>query len=275
MRRCEPGFVLEPADEGLRVGDPSTHVDRPREPPLVQPPAGLGIARDVRGSPPPRRRRGCVEAHLLDHRPRGVCVGRELAAGSERVDEHAPSVGQVEQLAQVDVPVALPGPGDLLSGLDDVADANERVDVLVAEVRDVDQPAHAVRCGVRDLASFDRVHAVRAPGRRATAGQVVTDGDVDAVVVDGAELVVSARVEEGAADRVLAVERQHRPPPPLVVVALSDLEPSWNTRHSRRSSLSSVAVRTLGSPEQMFATSSREVDRARAAARIRSGACWS
>ena len=101
--------------------------------------------------------------------------------------------------------------------------------MFVAEVGDVDQSPYAVRRCAGDPAPLDCVHAVGSPGRRATVGADRTDGDVDAVVVDRAQLVVSARVEEGAADRVLRLSGE-RPAPPLVVVALSDLEASLNIR---------------------------------------------
>src|SRR5687767_3889892 len=58
----KPGFVLEPADEGLRVGDSGANVDRSREPLLVEPTTGLGIARDVHGTAFPGGCRGRVEA---------------------------------------------------------------------------------------------------------------------------------------------------------------------------------------------------------------------
>ena len=147
-----------------------------------------------------------------------VDVGPQLPARAQRVDEDAAAVREVDELAQVDVPVALPRPRDLLAGLDDVARPDEHVDVLVAEVRDVDEPARAGSRRPEDATALDRVHAMRAPGRRAAPGDVVADGDVDAVVVDAALLVVGAWVEERPADRVLTVEGADGPPPPLVVI---------------------------------------------------------
>jgi hypothetical protein len=76
------------------------------------------------------------------------------------------------------------------------------------------------RRGLLDDPAFDRVDAVRPAGRCAALGPVVADGDVDAGVVDGTELRVRPRIEEGAADRVLAVVRPDRPAAKRVVVAL-------------------------------------------------------
>ena len=137
------------------------------------------------------------------------------------------------------MPIASPSPGDLLPRLHKITHANERVDVFVAEVSDVDESPYTVGRCAGDLASLDCVHAMCTARWRTAVGPIVADGDVDAVVEDGAKLVMRARVQEGAADRMLPVERQDRPAPPLVVVALSGLEASWHIRHGRF--LSSVA----------------------------------
>ncbi len=87
-------------------------------------------------------------------------------------------------------------------------------------------------CRLVHAASLDRVDAMRPPGRRALLRPVIAHRHVDALVVDGAAPTVGPRIEEGAANWMLALERQHRPSAPRVVVRLQRLKPTWNTlRH--------------------------------------------
>ena len=175
-----------------------------------------------------------MEAHLLDHRRGGVAVGPELAPAAQRVHHQSAPVGAKDELAQVDVPASIGRPPDQLTGRDDVADPDERVDVLVAEVAGVDEPAGAARSRRGDAAALDRVHPVCPAGRRAATPDVVANADVDAVVVDRAAARVGPRVEKRATDRVLPVQRQDRPAAPVVVVRLAHLELTRDTRRHAR-----------------------------------------
>ena len=130
------------------------------------------------------------------------------------------------------MPVALERPADVLAGRDDLAGLHDRVDVPVAEVPDAREPTGATRSRQEHGPTLDGVDPVRSAGRRTLFGPVVAHRDVDAVVVDRAELGVGSRVQERAADRMLAVERLDRPAAPRVVVDLRDVQlPGNPLRH--------------------------------------------
>jgi hypothetical protein len=168
-------------------------------------------------------RRGSV-----DERP-------ELPARPQRVDEDRLVVLREDPLADVDVPGVEAAPADQVARVDLVADLDERIDVLVAEVPDVDEPADSVWGGADDLAALDRVHAVGSPGRCARLGAVVAHGDVDPVVVDRPQFGVGPRVHEGAADRVRLVHGRDRPAAVVVVVRLVDVQLARHGRHALHS----------------------------------------
>ena len=98
-------------------------------------------------------------------------------------------------------------------------------------------------------AALDRIHAVRSPARRAALGPVVAHRHVDALVVDGSPFAIGARIEERSPDRMLPVQRQHRPSSVGVVVALEGLEPPGIRCATTGLSLSLTASRaTVRSP---------------------------
>ena len=73
-------------------------------------------ARDARLRPPcPARSRRRVEANLADLGRRPVDERMQLPSRAERVDDDR-RTGREDELAQVDVPPALPRPADVLSG---------------------------------------------------------------------------------------------------------------------------------------------------------------
>jgi hypothetical protein len=73
-------------------------------------------------------------------------------------------------------------------------------------------------------------------------------------VVDGATPRVGPRIEEGAADRVLPVEREDRPASPVVVPRLADVE---LPRNSWRHAADYLTVRPLIVPNVNVAVVSR------------------
>src|SRR4029453_1590759 len=101
---------------------------------------------DVRRPPAPARRRRGVEADLVNH---GVCaihVRTELPSAPQRVDDEAPAAPGEDELTQVDVPVALPRPADVLACTNALAGRDERFDVAVTEMPDASEPTHAAGC---------------------------------------------------------------------------------------------------------------------------------
>ncbi len=164
----------------------------------------------------------------MNHRLRAIHVRAELPAAPKRVDDEPPAVPGEDELTEVDVPVALPRPADVLACTNGLAGLDERVDMAVTEMPDAGEPADAAGCRLVYAAPLDRVDAMRPPGRRAPLRPVVAHRHVDALVVDRAAPAVGPRIEERAADRMLPLERQHRPAAPRVVVALERLKPAWN-----------------------------------------------
>ena len=221
MVRCsQVGELLEPADERLRIAHADADVDATEERITVEAPTRrrqTGNA-GARASPPGRRRRS-VEADLPDRGSRPIHVWVQLPATPQRVDED-PCLAGEDELAQVDVPVARTRPADVLARYDRLTRQDERVDVAVPEVADVGVAAHAVRRGEEHGPALDCVHAMCPPGRRPTLRPVVADGDVHALVVNGAALGVWTGVEKRAPDRVLSVARADRPAAVRVVVRL-------------------------------------------------------
>lgn len=133
----------------------------------------------------------------------------------------------------MDVPGRQPGPANHLPGEDPLSGSHSRIDVPVAKMAEVNVTANAGRGRLLDHASLDRVDPMRTPAGGATLAQLVVDGDVDSLVVDRAVLVVGARVEERAADRMLAPNGCDRPAEVAIVVALSSCQFSgWIRRHS-------------------------------------------
>ena len=164
--RSQPRQVLEKADERLRVVEVHAHVHLPRERRLVQPRAGLRKRCDGGlGAPRPGRLRRRVVADLVDLRRGRVDVRPELPARPQRVHEDRVVAGGKDPFADVDVPGVEAAPADQVARVDLVPDLDECVHVLVAEVPDVDEPPDSVWRGAPNLATFDRVHAMRPPGR--------------------------------------------------------------------------------------------------------------
>ena len=130
----------------------------------------------------------------------------------------------------MDVPGRQPGPADHLPGEDPLSGPHTRIDVPVAEMTEVDVTANPGRGRFLDYASLDRVDPVGARAGGTPLGLLVVDGDVDSLVVDGAVSVVGARVEEGAANRVLALNWRDRPAEVVVIVALSSCQFSGRIR---------------------------------------------
>jgi hypothetical protein len=98
---------------------------------------------------------------------------------------------------------------------------------------DASEPTDAAGCRLVYATPLDRVDAMRPPAWRAPLRAVVAHRHVDALVVDGTAATVGSRIQERAADRMLALERQHRPSAPRVVVRLQRLKPTWNPlRHN-------------------------------------------
>ena len=112
------------------------------------------------------------------------------------------------------MPVALARPADVLPRRDGLAGLHDRVDVPVSEVTDTREATCATRGREEHGPALDREDAVRPSGRRASLGPVVAHRDVDAVVVDRAEVGVGTRIEERAANRMLSVQRLDRPAAP-------------------------------------------------------------
>ena len=183
-----------------------------------------GSSATFASAPRPVRLRRRVVADLVDLGRRLVDVRPELPARPQRVDEDPVAAGRKDPFADVDVPGVAAPPADEVARVDLVPDPDERVDVLVAEVADVDEPPVSVRRRADDLAALDRVDAVSPARRRARLGTVVAHCDVDAVVVDRAQLRIRAGVHERAADRVRLVHGRDRPATVGVVVRLGRLE---------------------------------------------------
>src|SRR5215211_9161052 len=105
--------------------------------------------------------------------------------------------------------------------------------MAVTEVPDAGEPANATGCRLVHAAPLDRVDAMRPPGRRALLRAIIAHRHVNALMENRAAATVGPRVEEGAANWVLPLERQHRPAAPAIVVALERLKPAWSAlRHS-------------------------------------------
>ena len=136
--------------------------------------------------------------------------GLSFPPGPERIDQQPPAVAGEEELGQVNVPGALRRPADELAGPHSIAFLHARVDVAVAEVADADVPAYALRGRLLDDAALDREDAVCPAGGRAGLGLVVPDRDVDASVVDRAQIRVGPRVEKRAADGMLLMLGRRR-----------------------------------------------------------------
>jgi hypothetical protein len=86
--------------------------------------------------------------------------------------------------------------------------------------------------------TFERVHAMAEACGRASLRMPVVDIDVDPEVVAGESVLVrAAGIEEGAADRVLPVERTHGPAAERVDVAVTEV------RRQRTGDLRAVSVR--------------------------------
>ena len=133
----------------------------------------------------------------------------------------------------MDVPGRQPGPANHLPGEDPLSGSHGRIDVPVAEMAEVNVAANPTWRRFLDHASLDRIDPMRTRARGATLGLFVVDSDVDSLVVDRAVLVVGARVEEGAPNRVLAPNGCDRPAEVAIVVALSSCQFSgWIRRHS-------------------------------------------
>ena len=145
--------------------------------------------------------------------------GQILPAAVERVDGNpslAVAAGE-NPLRQMEMPLAGERPAEHVPGPDGLTLRDDGVDVAVAEMAEPDDRL-AGSCVARDppdLAALERVDTVRPAGRRAPSGPVVAHGDVDAVVV----VLLRPRIEERAANRMLAVSRRDRPAPVVVVVA--------------------------------------------------------
>ena len=180
MVRCgKPRQLLEPPDERLRVAHPDPHVDLADEPIAGESRPCLRQARDARRRPSrPGRSRGYIEAKLANLRPRLVDVRPHLPTGTKRVDHDRPSARE-DELAQVDVPVALARPADVLARRNGLAGLHDRIDVPVAEVADARKATRATWSGEEHGAALDGEHPVRPAGRRTLLGPVVAHGDVD------------------------------------------------------------------------------------------------
>ena len=172
-----------------------------------------------------------MEANLADVRRGGVDVRIELPARAKRVDGHLPARRE-DELAQVDVPVPLARPADVRARGNDLSRQDDGVDVPVAEVADMCEAARAVRRREVHGPTLDGEDTMRSAIRRAGLRAVVAHRDVDAVVIDRAELGIGSRIEERPANRVLLVERPHGPASPRVVVHLGEVElPGNPLRH--------------------------------------------
>jgi hypothetical protein len=109
------------------------------------------------------------------------------------------------------VPGRQPGPANHLPGDDALSRPDGRIHVAVAEVTEVNVPANPGWSRLRHDAPFDRVDPVRPAAGGAALRLIVADGDIDALVIDRAVLVVRARVEKRAPDRMLPANRSDRP----------------------------------------------------------------
>ena len=166
------GRSCEPADERLRVVEVHAHVHLPRERRLVQPGACLGKQRDGGlGAPRPGRLGRRVVADLVDLRRGRVDVRPELPARPQRVHEDRVVAGRKDPFADVDVPGVEAAPADQVARVDLVPDLDERVDVLVAEVADVDEPPDSVwRGAARPRRPRSRTRGASAPAGRPPRG---------------------------------------------------------------------------------------------------------
>src|SRR3970040_1261739 len=165
-----PGAKWLPAGRSISCSARDTSRRR-TTPPLWQVAIGRGTreASDagVRAPPPGRSRRG-VEANLANRGSRPVDVWVQLPLAAEGVDGELPAAAREHELAQVDVPVPLTRPADVLAGREDLAPQDERVDVPVPEVADACEAPDTAGRRQENWASLHGVYAVRASRRRAT-----------------------------------------------------------------------------------------------------------
>ena len=124
----------------------------------------------------------------------------------------------------MDVPVAVARPADLLSRSHRLASRDDRIDVAVAEMGGVHEPAGASRGRKQHGAALDGKDTVRPVRGRARLRAVILHRDVHPIVVDRALVGVRTRVEERSANRVLPILRPDRPPAERVVVHLDEVE---------------------------------------------------
>jgi hypothetical protein len=184
--RREPGQFLEPADERLWVVHPDAHVDAPEQALTRKPRPRRRQARDARRrTPSPRWHGRRVEANLMDLRSRRVRVGTQLSARAQRIHDER-RLTREDEFAQVEMPIVLAAPADVLSRDDRLPRLHQRVDVAIAEVADPCEAARAARCRQEHRPALDRVHAVRSSRRRSPFRSVISHRDVDPVVVDRA-----------------------------------------------------------------------------------------
>jgi hypothetical protein len=144
----------------------------------------------------PTRRRGRVVADPLNVRPGLVDVRLDLAAGAQRVHPVMSPIRCDDAFAQVQVPGTQPRPTDRLTRFDKLARFHERVDVLVAEMPDVDQAANTGPGRGGDAPALDRVHAMRPSTRRVVLRNIVADGNVEAIVINRSQRGVRPGIEE-------------------------------------------------------------------------------
>src|SRR4029453_13946653 len=130
-------------EQPLRVASPPGDIDAAQHVGPIEGPPSLREPGDVRRPPAPARRRGRVEADLVDH---GVCaihVRTELPSAPQGVDDEPPAAPGEDELTEVDVPVALPRPADGVACSNALAGLDERFDVAVTEMPDAGEPTHA------------------------------------------------------------------------------------------------------------------------------------
>ncbi len=164
----KPRQLAKPADERLRVTYANTYVDPAEQPVPVEPLSLVRKAGDTRLRPSrPGGSRGRVKANLADLGRSSVDEGLQLPSRTERVDDER-GARREDELAQVDVPPSLPRPADVLTGRDDLAGRDHRIDMAVAEVSDSNGSAASSRGRERDRTPFDRVHPMCPSGRRAS-----------------------------------------------------------------------------------------------------------
>ena len=204
--------VAEPADERLRIPDSARTSTRPESAsradalPACGRSATLVVGRRFHLGFATR-----VEADLADVGRRRVDVRWTLPPGRSGLTEML-RPRREEELAQVDVPVAVARPADVLARRSPSPRsrppgrcARSRSD---PRARTRAAPFGVARCtGPPSMANTRCVRFGGAPA----SGPIVAHRDVDAVVVDRALLRIRAWVEERSANRVLPVLRLDRP----------------------------------------------------------------